>query len=150
MGQKNSWTIITAHIFWKWLLYVCMVLILPLFLFLCSSTFRGSSHTNWTVDQTRSSKLLTKLNTMPRRWKSKWNSNFIIIHKFPHLCMHSFFNRSVSISLKSIYGGSLSFWVRVRIFNCSVLFFGVPKYSFELYSNLQNLHINRVLTYKNV
>lgn len=45
--------------------------------FMCFSTFRRSSHTSWTVDQIRSSRLLIKLNTTPRRWKSKRSRHFI-------------------------------------------------------------------------
>lgn len=43
------------------------------------STFRRSYLTSLTVVQIRSSKLLIKLNTMARRWKSKHNSQFIIL-----------------------------------------------------------------------
>lgn len=45
-----------------------------------SSTFRRSSHTSSTVGRIRSSRPLIKLNTMPRRWKSKQRSQLIVTH----------------------------------------------------------------------
>lgn len=68
------------HCHCKFLLVILLHnLLYNLFFFFPSSTFRRSYLTSLTVVQIRSSKLLIKLNTMARRWKSKHNSQFIIL-----------------------------------------------------------------------
>lgn len=73
-GQRNKLTQTSRVRSWRksgWFLNSWRLSLVVLF---PCSTFRRSSHTSWTAGQTKSSRQLIRLNTTPRRWKSRHSS----------------------------------------------------------------------------